>query len=164
MSAYDDRDPAIAREPLPGRAQYDQAQYDQAQYDHAQYEQGPYEQGPYHQTQQLPPQQYYRQQPYRAGFGGGMGFGRTRGWSETKPFFMTSEFIGTLICVIGIAITAGVTADLDSQGAGALIAGLVAAYTVSRGIAKAGTRSRATDPRDDMSFSRSHEGHSHAHS
>jgi hypothetical protein len=137
MSTYDDRDPATVGEPL---------------------------QPQYQQTQQLPPQQqqYYGQQPY--GFGGARGFGRPRGWSETKPFFMTSEFIVTLVCVIGIAITAAVAADLDSHRASALIAGLVAAYTVSRGIAKAGTRSRATDPRDEMSFGRSHDGDSHAHS
>jgi hypothetical protein len=80
------------------------------------------------------------------------------GWSETKPFFMTSEFLGTLVCVIGIAITAASTSDLNSHGAAMLIAGLVAAYTLSRGVAKAGTRSRATDPRDDVHLGRSHDG------
>jgi hypothetical protein len=117
---------------------------------------------PQYQQQQWPP--YYGQLPYGPRFYGSMGFRRTREWSETKPFFMTSEFIGTLICVIGIAITAAAAKALNAQGASALIAGLVAAYTISRGIAKAGTRSRAADPRDDMSFNRSHEGQSHPHS
>jgi hypothetical protein len=126
MSTYDDRDTAIARDPM---------------------------QGPMHgQAQYAPPpqqQQYYGYgpQPYGRGFGMRM---RRDGWSETKPFFMTSEFLGTLLCVIGIAITASVTSDLNSHGASMLVAGLVAAYTLSRGIAKAGTRSRATDPRDDL--------------
>src|ERR1700712_1702983 len=137
MSNYDDRDTAIARDPMQGQA-----------------------------YQQAPPQQYYGYAPqpsYGRRLGGGMGSGMGRGgWSETKPFYMTSEFLGTLACVIAIAITAAIAADLDSRGASALIAGLVAAYTLSRGIAKSGTRSRATDPRDDLSIGgRSHDGHSH---
>jgi hypothetical protein len=139
MSSYDDRDTAIARDPLQGSVQ-----------------------GP-GQVQYGPPQQQYYgygAQPYGRGFGRGMGMHRG-GWSETKPFFMTSEFIGTLLAVIGIAITAASSSDLDSHGASMLIAGLVAAYTVSRGIAKAGTRSRATDPRDDLQLG-SHDGHTHS--
>jgi hypothetical protein len=73
---------------------------------------------------------------------------------------MTSEFLATLLGVIAIAITAGVAEDLDSRLATALIAGLIAFYTLSRGIAKSGTRSRATDPRDELDFNRSHD-HSH---
>ena len=135
MSSYDDRDTAIARDPMQMQGQ------------------GQYAPPP---TQQ----QYYGYgaQPYGRRFGGGMGM--HRGWSETKPFFMTSEFLGTLLCVIAIAITAATTSDLNSHGASMLIAGLVAAYTLSRGIAKAGTRSRATDPRDDLHLG-SHDGHSH---
>jgi hypothetical protein len=100
--------------------------------------------------------------PYSRGYGGGYGFGMRRqfGWSETKPFFMTSEFLATLLGVIAIAITAGVAEDLDSRLATALIAGHIAFYTLSRGIAKSGTRSRATDPRDELDFNRSHD-HSH---
>ena len=119
---------------------------------------------PPHQPQYAPPQQQpfygYGMQPYGRRFRGGSGMSRD-GWSETKPFFMTSEFIGTLVCVIGICITAAIAADLDSHRASALIAGLVAAYTISRGIAKAGTRSRATDPRDDMHLGRSRDGEQH---
>jgi hypothetical protein len=148
MSSYDDRDTAIGRDPMRGGMA------------------GPGVQGA------LPPQQQpygydygygYGVHPYdRRGMGRRMNLG---GWSETKPFFMTSEFIFTLLTVIGICITAAIAADLDSHRASALVAGLVAAYTLSRGIAKSGTRSRATDPRDDMQFNRSHDGHSHeAHS
>jgi hypothetical protein len=139
MSTFDDRDTAITRDPVQSQAPY----------------------------QQAPPQQPYGYgygMPYGRGFGGGYGPGMRRGgWSETKPFFMTSEFLGTLLCVIAIAITAATAADLDSRGASLLITILVAAYTVSRGIAKAGTRSRASDPRDELNLSRSHDGHTHDH-
>jgi len=130
MSTYDDRDTAIARDP--GFAQHPQAPAAQQQ--------------PYY---------GYGMHPYGRRFGGGMGRG---GWSETKPFFMTSEFLATLLCVVGVAITAAVAADLDSRGSCLLITILVAAYTVSRGIAKAGTRSRATDPRDDVRLPGTHDG------
>ncbi len=137
MSTYDDRDTAITRDPLQAPGQ----QYQGQQY------------------QQMPPQQYYGYgaQPYRPRFGGG--FGRQgHGWSETKPFYMTSEFLGTLLTIVAVAITAGVAADLDSHRALPLIAGLVAAYTLSRGIAKSGTRSRASDPRDDLQLGKQHDG------
>jgi hypothetical protein len=126
MSNYDDRDTAITRDPGYGGQGRTMA----------------------------PPQPY--QQPYYGvphgrRYGRGMGMGTTGyGWSETKPFFMTSEFLGTLLCIIGVCITAAVAADLDSRGASLLSTILVAAYVVSRGIAKAGTRSHATDPRDHM--------------
>ena len=73
----------------------------------------------------------------------------------------------TLLCILGICITAASTNDLDSHGAALFSAILVAAYTVSRGIAKAGTRSRANDFRDDLNLG-SHGGqqqqqHDHQH-
>src|SRR5947208_1918247 len=71
-------------------------------------------------------------------------------WSETRPSFLTSEFMFTILGVIGIAITAATAADIDSRLATMLITGLLAAYVVSRGIAKAGARSSAADPRDDL--------------
>jgi hypothetical protein len=77
-----------------------------------------------------------------------------RGSAETRPFYLTSEFVVSLICVIGIAIAAAVAQDLDSHRASALIAGIVAAYTLSRGIAKSGTRSHTYDPREHMSLGR----------
>jgi hypothetical protein len=142
MSNYDDRDTAITRDPMQNPMQ------GQGQQQHYQ---------PMYQQQQ-PYYGYGYGSPYSRRMGMGMGRG---GWSETKPFFMTSEFLGTLLCVIAIAITAGVSEDLDSRGASLLITILVAAYTMSRGIAKAGTRSRASDPRDELNLSRSHDGHSH---
>jgi hypothetical protein len=144
MSNYDDRDTAITRDPMQSPMQGQGQPHYQPSY---QQQQQPYYGG------------YGYGSPYSRRMGMGMGRG---GWSETKPFFMTSEFLGTLLCVIAIAITAAVAEDLDSRGATLLITILVAAYTMSRGIAKAGTRSRATDPRDELNLSRSHDGgHSH---
>jgi hypothetical protein len=98
-------------------------------------------------------------------YGGGFGYGgmrMNRGPIETKPFFLTSEFVATLLCVIAVAITAASVADLDSRLSTALISGLVAAYTISRGIAKSGTRSRAFDPREDL-FQGQRGQHDHEH-
>jgi hypothetical protein len=147
MSMYDDRDAPVSRDPLQSQAT----------------------------TQMLPPQQsgYPQQHPgygypygYGRGFGMGMGMGmgngfRRNGWSETKPFFMTSEFLATLLCVIGVAITAASAADIDSRLSCILITALVGAYTISRGIAKSGTRSRATDPRDELQLGGGSDGHHH---
>jgi hypothetical protein len=137
MSVYDDRDTAITRDPVQGQGQQFQPMQQQYQQPYAGYGYG---------------------SPYGRGYG--MGMRRPGGWSETKPFFMTSEFLCTLLCVIAVAVTAGVAEDLDSRLGMALIAGLVAFYTLSRGIAKSGTRSRATDPRDELDLRRSHD-HSH---
>ena len=139
MSSYDDRDTAITRDPRYG-------------------EQGMPTQPPYQPYQQQQPYYGYGV-PYGRRFGGGMGRGLSGGgWSETKPFFMTSEFLGTLLCIVGVCIAAASTSDLNSHGAALFSTVLVAAYTISRGIAKAGTRSRATDPRDDLQLGRSHNG------
>src|SRR3954470_21044923 len=82
------------------------------------------------------------------------GYGRPmygrRVWAEPRPPFLTSEFLFTILGVIGIAITAATAADIDSRLATMLITGLLAAYVVSRGIAKAGTPSTASDPRDEV--------------
>jgi hypothetical protein len=129
MSNFDDRDTAITRDPQAAQQPYQQS-YGQ----------------PY-------PPPYYGYEMYgRRGFGRGMGMrgGYGSDWSETKPFFMTSEFLGTLLCILGVCIAAATTSDLNSHGAALFSTILVAAYVVSRGIAKAGTRSRASDPRDDL--------------
>jgi hypothetical protein len=134
MSTYDDRDTAIGRDPMQNQG-------------------GVYAPAP-------PQQQYYGYGMQQRDRRFGRGMGMNRGWSETKPFFMTSEFLGTLLCVIAVAITASLAQDLDSRAATMLISGLVAAYTISRGIAKSGTHSRATDPRDELHLGHSHDGRS----
>ena len=75
---------------------------------------------------------------------------RQRG-SETKPFFLTSEFLVTAGVIAALAI-AMATDALSEERCWFLITILAAAYVVSRGIAKAGSRSHADDPRDRMGW------------
>jgi hypothetical protein len=69
---------------------------------------------------------------------------------ETKPFYLTSEFMVTALMTISLFIASMVVDDVDSRLAWILGVGLVGAYVVSRGIAKAGTRSTSYDPREDL--------------
>jgi hypothetical protein len=129
------------------------------------------------QTGVMPPQPGYQQPPMyqqqmpQQGYGYGMqrpglrGFGRRQGMSdtETKPFFLTSEFGVSVITAILIAITAASSHAFGAWRAWILITAIVVAYNVSRGLAKAGTRSHASDPRDDLDLSRSHGENQHSH-
>jgi hypothetical protein len=65
-----------------------------------------------------------------------------RSFTETKLGFKTSEFLMMLIFVIGVLVAAYVSnADALSREDGWRFAGFVAAaYIVSRGLAKLGTR------------------------
>jgi hypothetical protein len=69
---------------------------------------------------------------------------------ETKPFFLTSEFLVYLFTVIGVAIAGAATGKDggDELGAGTvwvLITVIGLAYIISRGISKAGTKYRRGD-------------------
>jgi len=84
---------------------------------------------------------------------------------ETKPFFLTSEFVGSVLAIAGIAITAASSDAFGAWRAWILITAITVGYMVSRGIAKSGTRSHADDPREHLDLSwgqgnseRSHEG------
>lgn len=74
--------------------------------------------------------------------------------SETKPFYLTSEFLVYALFMIGLGIAAATDATIDSRFF--WIWGTIAtvAYMLSRGVAKAGTRSRAHDPREDIDLGR----------
>ena len=78
--------------------------------------------------------------------GGGPGFADQyvgygwRPWAETKPFFMTSEFFGTIALIAAILIAAAVDDGLDATRAWTLAAVIGAAYIISRGLAKSGTK------------------------
>jgi hypothetical protein len=68
-----------------------------------------------------------------------VGYGN-RPWAETKPFFLTSEFLATVVLIAGILIATGMNDNLDAPR-GWLYAAIVgAAYILSRGFAKSGTR------------------------
>ena len=74
--------------------------------------------------------------------------------SETKPFFLTSEFIVFVLYSMGLGIAALTSDEVDAQLFWILATIATFGYMVSRGIAKAGTRSRAYDPREDMDVGR----------
>lgn len=69
---------------------------------------------------------------------------------ETKPFFLTSEFVGAVLAIAGIAITAASSDSFGAWRAWILITAVTVGYLVSRGIAKSGTRSHADDPRENF--------------
>jgi len=70
--------------------------------------------------------------------------------SETKPFYLTSEFIVFVLYVMGLGVSASTDATIDSRLFWILATVATSAYMLSRGIAKAATRSRAHDPREDI--------------
>jgi hypothetical protein len=90
--------------------------------------------------------------------GTGPGRGRRIVWfpargdytSETKPFYLTSEFLVFALYLMGLAIAASTSPSIDARLFWILATVDVAAYMLSRGIAKAASRSRAYDPREDV--------------
>jgi hypothetical protein len=107
--------------------------------------------------QGAPPQAPMHQMPGHqmppAGYGYGSPFGmrpRRNYPIETKPFFLTSEFALSLIAAIAIAITAASSHAFGAWRAWILVTAIVVAYNLSRGIAKSGTRSNASDPRENL--------------
>jgi hypothetical protein len=96
-------------------------------------------------TQQLPPREH--------AMGPGAGFARdgNAGFpAETKPFFVTSEFLVTALAIVAVAITAASMPNLGARLTWILVAAMVVTYALSRGLAKAGTRSYAFDPREEL--------------
>jgi hypothetical protein len=74
--------------------------------------------------------------------------------SETKPFYLTSEFLVFALYLMGLAIAASTSPSIDARLFWILATIVVGAYMLSRGIAKAATRSRAHDPREDIDLGR----------
>jgi hypothetical protein len=74
--------------------------------------------------------------------------------TETRPFFVTSEFLVYVLLLMGLAITAGSSDSVDARffWEWATLASI--AYMLSRGFAKSGSRSRAWDPREDLDTDR----------
>ena len=69
---------------------------------------------------------------------------------ETKPFYMTSEFMVMTAMTVALFIASLAVDDVDSRLAWILGVSLVGVYILSRGIAKAGSSSRSYDPREEM--------------
>jgi hypothetical protein len=78
---------------------------------------------------------------------------------ETKPFFLTSEFVGAVLAIVGVAITAAASDAFGAWRAWILVSAITIGYMISRGIAKSGTRSHADDPREsfDLNWGRGRE-------
>jgi hypothetical protein len=74
--------------------------------------------------------------------------------SETKPFFLTSEFLAFVLLVMGLGIGASTSDDVDARLFWILTTAATGLYMLSRGIAKSGSRSRAYDPREDLDLGR----------
>jgi hypothetical protein len=70
--------------------------------------------------------------------------------SETRPFFVTSEFLVFVLFLMGLGIAAGSSPSIDARYFWAAATVISSIYILSRGIAKSGTRSRAYDPREDL--------------
>jgi len=62
------------------------------------------------------------------------------GETEARPGIMTTEFWLTLLAAATVVIAGYVSDVFDEDLAWALFAGIVAAYVLSRGIAKAGSK------------------------
>src|SRR3712207_3251747 len=82
---------------------------------------------------------------------------RSRG-EETKPSFKTTELIVYVLAVIGVLIASNVVGDGANNDGGDYFAAdkawwyitlLTVGYMISRGLAKAGSRSSDADPRTD---------------
>ena len=71
---------------------------------------------------------------------GTRGRGFVTGTTEARPGIMTTEFWLCLLGAIGVVIAGYVSDTFDNDVAWALGAGLLAAYALSRGFAKAGSR------------------------
>ena len=70
--------------------------------------------------------------------------------SETRPFFVTSEFLVYLLLLMGLGIAASTSPSIDARYFWKWATIATIAYMVSRGLAKSGTRSRSWDPREDL--------------
>ena len=74
--------------------------------------------------------------------------------SETKPFFLTSEFLAFVLLVMGLGIGTATSDEVGPDMFWILATVATVGYMLSRGIAKAASRSRAYDPREDLDLGR----------
>jgi hypothetical protein len=74
--------------------------------------------------------------------------------SETRPFFVTSEFLVFLLLLMGLGIAASTSPSIDARFFWIAATFASSFYMLSRGIAKSGSRSRAWDPREDLDVGR----------
>jgi hypothetical protein len=78
------------------------------------------------------------------------GYGRRRTFTETKAGFKTTEFMLAIAAIVAILIATYVAdADLGANEGWRYMAWVAAAYIVSRGLAKLGTREPYEDRLDE---------------
>jgi len=70
---------------------------------------------------------------------------------ETKPFFVTSEFVLAFAAWVALLLTTLATDSIDAPLFTLLTIAILAGYLFSRGFAKANTPSEAWDPREEWS-------------
>jgi hypothetical protein len=70
--------------------------------------------------------------------------------TETRPFYVTSEFLVFVIFLMGLGITASESPSIDARFFWMAATVVTSFYMLSRGVAKSGSRSRAHDPREDL--------------
>jgi hypothetical protein len=75
-----------------------------------------------------------------AGRGGGERRGFIAGATEARPGIITTEFWLCFLGAIAVVIAGYASDSFDNDLAWALFAGLIAAYALSRGFAKSGSR------------------------
>jgi hypothetical protein len=77
--------------------------------------------------------------------------GARRTFTETKAFYKTSEFIVWLVSIAGVLVVTYIddSASLSNWHGWLLVSVLSAAYMLSRGIAKSGSREPYDVARDD---------------
>jgi hypothetical protein len=66
--------------------------------------------------------------------------GFVTGTTEARPGIMTTEFWLTLLAAVGVVVAGYISDTFTTDLAWALGAGLIAAYALSRGLAKSGSR------------------------
>jgi hypothetical protein len=69
---------------------------------------------------------------------------------ETRPFFLTSEFVLALAAWVALMLTTIATDSIDAVGFWLLSVAIAAGYMLSRGFAKAHAASESWDPREEL--------------
>lgn len=79
----------------------------------------------------------------------GVGYGQRRTFTETKAGFKTTEFVLAIAAIVALIVATYVgDADLDATDGWKYASWVAAAYIVSRGLAKLGTREPHTEAVD----------------
>jgi hypothetical protein len=70
--------------------------------------------------------------------------------SETRPFFLTSEFLVFVLFLMGLGIAASSSPSIDARFYWTEASVITSFYMLILGMAKSGSRSRCLDAREDL--------------